>query len=120
MAGSSHVQRERQAKFETERAWEDFLGREDPPPQFSLRSYFKFRDCMTDAAKLVKKLDFIKRKAVAHLRDAKACVVACERIILQLRRKEAIGQLRSDELAALRESAMTVSKVLAGFDSVTK
>ena len=73
------------------------FGHEDHPPQFSLRSYFKFRDCMTDAAKLVKKLDFIKRKAVAHLRDAKACVVACERIILQLRRKEAIGQLRSDD-----------------------
>jgi transposase len=69
---------------------------------------------MTDAAKLVKKLDFITRKAVAHVRDAKACVVACERIIVQLRRKEAIGQLGLTSSRALTESVMTVSKVLAG------
>ena len=41
-------------------------------------------------------------------------------MIERLRDGDAIGQMSSSELAALMESAMTVSKVLAGFDSVTK
>jgi hypothetical protein len=63
---------------------------------------------MTDAAKLVKKLDF-SRKAVAHIRDAKACAVAGDRIIEQLKKKEATGQLPSCELAALVEASTTVA-----------
>ena len=75
---------------------------------------------MTDVIDLVKRLDSITGKAVAHIRDAKTNAVAAEHIIEKSRTKEAIGQLRSDELAALAEASTIVSKVLAGFDSVTK
>ena len=42
--------------------------------------------------------------------------LAGEKIISQLRDRAATGELSSSEIAALIESATTVSKVLAGFD----
>ena len=73
---------------------------------------------MTDIVDLVKRLDSVTRKSIAHLREAKANAVAAGRIIEQLKKKEAIEQLSSCELAALVAASTAVSKVLAAFDSV--
>ena len=73
---------------------------------------------MTDVVDLVKRLDSVTRKSIAHLREAKANAVAAGRIIEQLKKKEAIGQLSSCELAALIEASTTLCMVLEGFDTV--